>query len=292
MIAAALVPGVDARATIDSPSAGPACGGLTHYKVNGTPWVCTFDDEFSGSTLDTSAWTPQLTSTSDFTTGPAAAQVCYVDSAKNIAVADGYLRLTVRKEPAPFTCGGSKPFVTQYTSGEVTTYYGFNQQYGKFAVRAKLPQSSAKGLQETLWLWPMDATKYGPWPSSGEIDFAEFYSQYHDLNVPYVHYVYVPSTADAATHRNTVTTYDCKIHASEFNRYAVLWLPGHIIIRVNGHDCLVDRYSAAGMAPPAPFNQPFFIALTQALGVAENAFDQTQTQLPATLQIDYVRVWK
>ena len=28
------------------------------------------------------------------------------------------------------------------------------------------------------------------WPASGEIDFAEFYSQYPNLDVPFIHYNY------------------------------------------------------------------------------------------------------
>jgi beta-glucanase (GH16 family) len=293
LIAATLAPAAAAGATTAAGPSSPGCGGTTHYKVNGTPWVCTFDDEFSGTSLDTSAWTPQLTSTSGFTMGPSGAQACYVDNPNNISVSNGHLQLTVRKERAPFTCGADgRSFVTRYTSGEVTTYFGFHQQYGKFAVRARLPQTTVKGLQETLWLWPINALKYGQWPSSGEIDFAEFYSQYHRLNVPYIHYVYAPGTANAATHSNVVTAYDCKIHFKRFNRYVALWAPGIIIIRVNGRDCLVDRYTAAGMAVPAPFDQPFLIALTQGLGVQANEFDPASTPLPATLQIDYVRVWK
>ena len=40
-----------------------------------------------------------------------------------------------------------------------------------------------------------------------------------------------------------------------------------------------------------PFDHPFMIALTQALGVAGNSVTSA-TPLPATTQIDYVRVWK
>ena len=39
-------------------------------------------------------------------------------------------------------------------------------------------------------------------------------------------------------------------------------------------------------------DQPFIVSLTQALGVGTNAFDPSTTPLPATTQIDYVRVWK
>ena len=46
----------------------------------------------------------------------------------------------------------------------------------------------------------------------------------------------------------------------------------------------------AAAVKPAPFDQPFIVALTQALGVGANAVTAA-TPLPATTQIDYVRVW-
>jgi beta-glucanase (GH16 family) len=268
------------------------CGG-SMPKYDGGLWQCTFDDEFSGSSLDRSKWAVLTTSSIGVVSGPSGYQTCYVDSPNNVSVAAGTLRLTVRKESKPFTCGNrSRSFTTQYTSAEVSTLFSLQQQYGRFAVRAKLPQVTAKGLQESLWLWPSNSMKYGPWPMSGEIDFAEFYSRYHDLAIPYIHYWYDSDTTDQKTDTNVVTAYDCTIDFTGFNRYVLVWQPGWIAIRVNGDDCVVDRYRANAVPPPAPFDQPFFMALTQALGVDGNAFDPAVTPLPATTQIDYVRVWK
>jgi hypothetical protein len=56
--------------------------------------------------------------------------------------------------------------------------------------------------------------------------------------------------------------------------------------------CLTDNYRPSNVASPAPFNQPFFISLTQALGAGANALEPSATPLPATTSIDYVRVWK
>ena len=41
---------------------------------------------------------------------------------------------------------------------------------------------------------------------------------------------------------------------------------------------------------PAPFNQPFFIALTQALGVNGDAVTSS-TPFPDTTQVNWVRAW-
>jgi beta-glucanase (GH16 family) len=269
------------------------CGGeALAAKPDGTQWTCSFDDEFDSTTgdassLNTSWWTPQVSATSGYATGwPSVA--CYVNSPNNISVSGGALRLTVRKESSPFSCGG---YTTQYTSGMVSTYAHFNQTYGRFEVRAQLPPVTAAGLQETLWLWPVNSSLYGSWPGSGEIDFSEFYSQYSNLDIPYLHYNYDKTTTNKTTNTNVVTNY-CQIQLSQYNNYAVTWSPGSFTITINGNKCLVDNYVPTnGLVSPAPFNQPFFIALTQALGVGTNALT-TSTPLPATTSVDYVRVWK
>jgi beta-glucanase (GH16 family) len=273
----------------------PRCGSESLApKPDGTTWRCSFDDEFDASTNDPSAlngswWVPQVTATSGYSTGPAGAEVCYLNSPNNVSVSGGSLKLTVRREAAPFNCGG---LATQYTGGMVSTYRNFTQTYGRFEVRAQLPQTTVAGLQETLWLWPQNANLYGAWPDSGEVDFAEFYSQYSSLDVPYVHYNYDPATVSTTTGTNVVTAY-CPITLSQYNNYAVSWSPGSFTVSINGNVCLIDNYlPAGGLTSPAPFDQPFFIALTQALGIGTNAFSPSSTPLPATTSVDYVRVWK
>jgi len=269
-------------------SSAPNCGGQVMAKPGGGDWQCSFDDEFNGTTLNAANWVVQQTATSGYTTGAGSGIACYVDSANNVSVAGGYLNLTVRKEAKPFTC--TDPFgnvTTQYTSGMVSSYGLFNQAYGLFEVSAKLPAATVKGLQETLWLWPQNDTKYGRWPGSGEIDFGEFYSQYPTLDIPYIHY-------NAAATDPNVTSYNCTVaNESQFNTYGVQWSSSSLTILYNGKTCLVDHSDpAAPLVAPEPFDQPFFVALTQALGINTNAFQPGTTPLPATTQVDWVRVWK
>ena len=84
-------------------------------------------------------------------------------------------------------------YVTSYEAGMIASYQRFSQQYGYFQVRAQMPPTSVPGLQETLWLYPENLTLYGPWPDSGEIDYAEFYSSYPGDDVPAIHY---PGSSD------------------------------------------------------------------------------------------------
>jgi beta-glucanase (GH16 family) len=264
-------------------STQPACGALTLYKASGTPWQCTFDDEFNGTSLDTNSWSTQTTAASGYHSGPE----CFVDSPNNVSVSGGTLNLTVRSEAAPFTCTSPlTSYTTSYTSGMVTSAGKFSQAYGRFEVRAKLPAAAVKGLQESFWLWPVDATHYGnSWPQSGEIDIAEGYSQYPDRMIPYIHYV--PKTWDFNVTNNYCTILDI----SQFHTYAVEWTSSTITMKYDGKTCVTDNWKPL-LAKPAPFDQPFFLALTQALGIGGNAFNPATTPLPATTQIDYVRIWQ
>jgi beta-glucanase (GH16 family) len=267
-------------------------------KGDGTQWVCSFDDEFGGSSVDANNWTIQTTAATGFHSGAE----CFVNRPNNLSVSNGTLKLTARQEAAPFLCASPLgSYTTQYTSGTVNGFNKFAQAYGLFEVRAKLPAATVKGLQETLWLWPVDSVKYGAWPGSGEIDFAEFYSQYAGWNIPYLHYNLDQTALNWTTNANVYTAWpapyaqpgmNCTYDSANFNTYAVLWEPGRITLRVNGQNCIVDNYSANGLASPAPFDQPFFLALTQELGIGDNAFTAGVTPLPATTEVDYVRIWK
>jgi beta-glucanase (GH16 family) len=287
--------------TATSTSAPPltgACGSSPVLKADGTAGDCTFDDEFNGTSVDRTKWTVQTTAASGFHSGAE----CFVDSSNNLAVSSGTLKLTVRKESKPFTCTSPHgSYTTQYNSGTVNGYGKFAQTYGRFEIRARVPATAVKGLQETLWLWPVNQFKYGPWPASGEIDFAEFYSKYQGWNIPYLHYPLLQSTVNWTTNTNVYTALPspynqpgrtCSFRPTDFNTYTVLWQPGRITLQVNQQNCIVDNYAPSNANSPAPFDQPFFIAMTQALGIGDNAYVDGTTPLPATTEIDYVRIWK
>jgi len=257
--------------TTSRTASNSTCQGTSPLGLSGG-WNCTFDDEFNGTTLNTSLWVPQLTARSGYVAGPD----CYVNDPSTISVSGGYLNLSVRKV-APFTCVPG--YTSDYVAGMVSTSGLFHQTYGAFEVSAKLPPSTVSGLQETFWLYPQTLT-YGKWPNSGEIDFAEFYSQYSGYDIPYIHYA--QSSSDP-----NVTAHDCTIDQNSFNTYGVDWTPTSITILYNGTTCLVDHPTTGSQ----PFDQPFFIALTQALGIGTNAASPSTPVSTATTQVDWVRAW-
>lgn len=267
------------------------CGGQSLLVADGVTWHCTFDDEFGGTALNRSNWVVITTAASGYTQGLTA---CFVDSPNNVSVANGYLNLTVRKEAAPFTCQDPfGNFTTQYTSGTLASYQLFSQTYGRFEVLAKVPASAVAGLQSAFWLFPESLYQTGPWPSGGEIDIGETYSVYPGYAIPYFHYLYNSLTTNYATNTNTVTNTACTINPNQFNDYLLDWTPTTLTVKYNGTTCLVDHWQATSPTTPgAPFNQPFFVCLTQELGIANNNFDPSMTPLPATTQVKFVRVWQ
>lgn len=253
------------------PKPTPDCGRQVFFKASGAPWRCSFADEFDGTSLDASKWTVQQTPGS---------QECF--SAKNVAVAGGVLSLTTQKVETPVTCGS---MTSSYTSGQVSGYGKYSQENGRFEVRARFPATQVAGLQSALWMWPVDANRYGPWPSSGEIDIAELYTTYPDRVIPYLHY-------DSQASDTSVTNNHCMIgDVSAFHTYVLEWTTTRITVTYDGQTCLdhtIDAVSPLGAS--GPFDQPFFMVLTQMLGVGDNA-PTSSTLLPATTQVDYVRMW-
>jgi beta-glucanase (GH16 family) len=174
----------------------------------------------------------------------------------------------------------------------VTTYQLFSQQYGFFEARAEMPATAIRGLQETLWLYPLNQKLYGKWPDSGEIDYAEFYSNLGGKDYPVVHYP--GSTRDPNSQITTGCTFTGTSPEGQFNTYALSWTPTTLTAYYNGKACWTDNYWKYVASPdkaPEPFTQPFFLAFTAALGMGTNGAN-TSTPMPSTTKIDWMRVWQ
>jgi beta-glucanase (GH16 family) len=250
--------------------------GARPAKADGTLWSCTFDDEFSGTTLDRTKWLPNTA----FVTGSQSAYTCYRDDPANVNVDGGALNLTMVKLDAPASCALAVA-PTQYMSGSVTTSRLFSQQYGRFEARMKTPAVSSPGLHEAFWLWPDDRYSTINWPASGEIDIAETFSAYPSIAGSYLHYDSPQSSLLLSSNAK-----NCAAQRGVWNTYTLEWGPSRIETFVNGKSCLVNT-----SGDPA-FQKRYVINLTEAMGGATWNQLTDPSVLPATLQFDYVRVWK
>jgi beta-glucanase (GH16 family) len=256
----------------------PTDCGTPLSKPGGGVWECTFADEFNGKSLDRTKWHPQTNFASG---GPdASTRSCHVDDPSNVAVRKGRLELTIRKASTPVECLGSP---AKYTSGQVSTYHKFSQQYGRFEARFKNTATTQPGLQEAFWLWPDDRVPSGTlWPAAGEIDIVETYSLHPTLAIPFLHYTWYDNWGPIP---GLNTAWDCQAVRGEFNTYVLTWTSTRLTIEVNGKTCLVNN-----SGDPA-FQKPYIAAFTAALGVGANALTPN-TPIPATMHVDYLRVWR
>jgi beta-glucanase (GH16 family) len=257
-------------------AATTACAAPPSAPVSGT-WTCSFDDEFAGASLDRTTWVPQ---TSGFVTGTAAYHACYVDDPRVVAQSGGALHLSVVTTSELHSCDPNLS-ATNLIGGMVTTHHQWSQQYGVFEVRARLQALGGPGAQETLWLWPDDRYNSTAWPAAGEIDFAEFYSQYAQNTVPFLHYT---ANDNGGSVVGTNTAY-CGGSRGDWHTYGLVWSATKMEIYVDGTLCLTNT-----SGDPA-FQKPYIWDLTQALGLGDNALSG-QSQLPITMDVDYVRAWR
>lgn len=258
------------------------CGGSRIAKPGGGYWACTWSDEFSGSSLDSTHWWPMDTTTKGFRTG----DECF-DPA-NVAVRNGQLLLTSTKAPAPFDCKGR---TAQYRSGMISTQGLFAQAYGRFEMRAKFPPGV--GFQPAFWLLPQNPVRDSGY-YYGEIDVVEHWGNYPNIASPHLHYVYTPGTLMGGAYCSVPGT------STAFHTYAVEWTQTSMKFVYDGRTCWQTSwapgqpYAPAGAAAPAPFDQPFYVMVELAMGGDSTPANRptASTAFPATMQVDYVRVWK
>ncbi len=251
-----------------------ACGALIP-KADGGHWDCSFVDNFTGTTLDTTKWVVADSSVSGFYMNGS----CF--NGDGYSQGGGYLRLTVVRQLQTCTTPlGALP--TSYRGAGVSTFGKFSQTYGRFEARMKFPSYRDAGYHGAFWMNPQNRD-YGVWPGSGEIDVAEWFSDTPDNVYPSLHYTGSVGLLD--------TKWDCTVRRPDlFHTYTVEWSASGMDFSFDGVPCFHREWQALDLAKPAPFDKPFTVALTAASGGATNA-PTPLTPFPATFVADYVKVW-
>lgn len=202
-----------------------------------------------------------------------------------------------------------------YTSGKLTTQGKHDYTYGRYEMRAKLPQQ-AQGEWPAFWMLPSDSgtttQEYGGWPGSGEIDIMENVDR-NPSNVPAGQTnASDPSTYYGTIHYGNPHTQSGQGYtlpagsptlANSWHTYAVEWLPNDMKWYID--NTLVyetnDWFSrgdgqAADYAYNAPFDKNFFMILNFAVGGSwpgdPNPSDFSNTASYPTMYVDYVKYSK
>lgn len=260
-----------------NPGNAPDACGEAIFRADGSRWNCSFHDDFNGASLDRTKWLPQT----NFATGEGNYVSCHIDDPAVVSVSNGSLKLGLKNMGQNVACPAG--ITSTYASGQVSTFYRFSQQYGRFEARMKNTATTTAGLQEAFWLWP-DVREANAnthlWPISGEIDIVETYSQHPTLAIPFLHYA-----ADLGGPQPGINTaWNCVANRGEWNTYALEWKANRLEVFVNGQSCLVNT-----SGDPA-FKKKYIIAFTQAFGVGANKHTGA-APLPAQTEVDYIRVW-
>lgn len=286
--------GLIGLALFAGPALGPAtgiahaaattgCGATVLHKPNGTQWVCTFDDEFRGTHLNSRSWTAFTSAKGSFRGGAE----CYTPA--QVRVANGKLSLPTVRAARAFLCAGHP---AEYRSGMIVSRQKFTQTYGRFEIRAKIPMS--KGLHSAFWLLP-ENPYHADGMSYGEIDVMEAAGAYRDVASPHLHYVATPGTPQLGAYCHVSNM------ATAFHTYTLEWTSTSMRFSYDGHTCwrttwqTIHGYQPDGAHAPAPFDQPFYLILNMgtdtATTVKANAVSAS-TNLSQAMQVEYVRVWK
>jgi beta-glucanase (GH16 family) len=259
-------------------TAGTDACGTVLFKESGQRWACSFVDNFGGTALDTDKWFVQHTADNGFRTE----RTCYRDHPDNVAVRDGSLVLTARKGRWVNCRYRARWMSTRFTGGMIGTKGKFSQTYGRLEVRAKFPDTARAGLHGGFWMFPAELT-YGDWPSSGEIDVAEWWSYEPTLVLPSLHFDGRDPDVDSG--------WDCRVgNPAEFHTYAVVWEPSEMRFYIDGTTCFTRSWTPdPPLKAPQPFDHPFSMILN--MGVAMNGLSW-RTEFPASLVVDYAKAWR
>jgi len=228
-------------------------------------WRLAFDSEFESHHLDTSQWStgwaaPGAEPPQAGITAPvnAAESECY--DPRQVAVSGGELRLTAvtRQE----TCGGvTRP----YASGMVNTNTKFNFTYGVAEARIWVPGERGGAITDWPAFWLDGLT----WPQDGESDVLE------GLGGQACYHYHGPEDNGAGYGGCSTQAYTGGWHT-----FAVNWEPGSVSFYYDGIKQWTDTTEIAS----APQYLILDLAVDPSIGGAN--------QIPATMQVDYVRVWQ
>jgi len=200
----------------------------------------------------------------------------YTTDIKNAEVKNG--KLFIRAIPENFNG-------RNYTSARLVSKNRGDFLYGRIEVSAKLP--SGRGTWPAIWMLPTDWA-YGDWPKSGEIDIMEHVGYDPNKVLFSVHteaYNHVMGTQKSAGLLIPTAM-------TEFHLYRVDWTPKDIKGFYDGNQ--VFTFANEGAGPPKwPFDKRFHILLNLAVGGNwGGAQGVDSTAFPATMEIEYVRVYK
>lgn len=198
----------------------------------------------------------------------------YTDRPENVTIQNGVLLITAQEE----SFEGS-----QYTSARLLTKDLFEQRYGRFEARIRLP--FGQGIWPAFWMLGADIDE-NPWPGAGEIDIMEYRGQDPTILIGSVHGPgYSGGDAISKEYILENDRFDTGFHI-----FGIEWGPEYVNFYVD--DVLYNQITPEDVTGPWVFDKPFFILMNLAVGGAFVGSPNEETVFPQTMLVDYVRVYK
>lgn len=198
----------------------------------------------------------------------------YTDRSDNVTVQNGVLLITAREE----SFEGSA-----YTSARLITKDKFEQRYGRFEARIRLPYG--QGIWPAFWMLGADIDE-NPWPGAGEIDIMEYRGQEPTVLIGSMHGPgYSAGEAISKEYELTNDRFDTGFHI-----FGIEWGPEYVNFYVD--DVLYNQITPEDVPGPWVFNKPFYILMNVAVGGTFVGSPDEETVFPQTMLVDYVRVYK
>ncbi|MCJ7591610.1 MAG: glycoside hydrolase family 16 protein, partial [Woeseiaceae bacterium] len=201
----------------------------------------------------------------------------------NVQLANGVLEITARRESAAGY---------NYTSGRINTQDRFAFKYGRIEASIKFP--SGQGLWPAFWMLSQDSP-YGVWAQTGEIDIVEAINLDGTGGNEIFSSVHFGGDASINANTSTETRYTPSFDVTEdYHTYAFEWDEFEMRWYVDGTLTKVENSwfsTGPGAVYPAPFDQPFHILFNLAVGGEFPGSPNGSTPFPATLAVDWIRVY-
>lgn len=234
-----------------------------------------WSDEFNGTTLDASNWTPQ---TGGGGWGNQEKQY-YTDRTENLRVEDGCLVIEAKKE----SYGGSN-----YTSARIYSKGKREFTYGKLEASISLP--AGQGTWPAFWT----LGNRGNWPNCGEIDIME-----HTGSVPNRIFGTLHTVKDKSGSKSSRAYTGIQNIENNFHVYGVEWTQeeksGKDVIRFYIDDVVYSEQVEEVIDNDEywPFNRPNYFIINLALGgtLGGNINDGIFAN-PVLMKVDWVRVYQ
>lgn len=239
-------------------------------------WKLVFADEFDGQTgalPDATKWV--------FETGGGGFgnnELQHYTMRPENASLDGAGKLVISARAESYM--GSK-----YTSARLKTAGRFEQAYGRFEARLRIPRG--QGIWPAFW---MLGANIGPvsWPQCGEIDIMENIGREPTLVHGTLH---GPGYAGVESIGKSVELPGKASFADDFHHFAVEWEEG--IVRWYLDEKLFQTRTPKDLPAGAAwvYDHPFFMLLNLAVGGQWPGSPDASTKFPQQLTVDYVRVY-